>query len=613
MTDPLLLASRVQNDIGLGEGHFREFKSAYDQEPGKRKPRKVGDICRDIGRTLVAFANADGGDLLVGVEDDGSVTGVPHSDEQLKLLLDAPRSHVMKGDALRVQHRAMLDLDGKRVLLFSVLKSADQIFQTMDGRAVKRDGMQSVPIDAEQLMFERQERLSRVFDSEFVDGASVADLDLDLLRGIANQYIQGMTPELYLQQLGLAEYVGGGLRLRRAALLLFGRDIVDWHPRCQVRILRVVGTEIKQGVDYNVLPQESVTANVFRLQISAWEALRPYLSQSTTLGDDAKFEQRYLYPELACREALTNAITHRDYTINNSVDVFVFDDRMEIRSPGSLLSTISVDDLMKLKGVHESRNPLIAKSLREAGFVQELGEGMRRIFRLMEQSALQEPELINDPTSFSVTLFHRSVFTEQQSAWLNLFRDWDLSPLQQRIVVAGIDGRELSPDDIYAALNTRDRTTYDQEVTFLRRNGLLLETRRADDATDIARKTGRVKSTIGRFIIANPITMPSSARLVINGLPRGSTDDTLRTEFSKYGSVVYVQLTNRAGRPARGIVIFSDPAVVDRLLDRGTTVFIDETRVRISRPKQYVPGDDGSALPEPVSDRPGRRRRRRKS
>src|SRR4051794_38001813 len=96
MTEALVLAERVRNAIALGESHFREFKSAFDQRPGDVKPRRTSHICRDIGEALVAFANGDGGDLLIGVEDDGTVTGIPHGPEDVATMLTAPSTHVYK-------------------------------------------------------------------------------------------------------------------------------------------------------------------------------------------------------------------------------------------------------------------------------------------------------------------------------------------------------------------------------------------------------------------------------------------------------------------------------------------------------------------------------------
>jgi len=83
MEDVLLLADKVRNNLILGESHFREFKSALEGRPDNTKPRITKLICADIGEALVSFANADGGAILIGVEDDGTITGIPHSEEDI--------------------------------------------------------------------------------------------------------------------------------------------------------------------------------------------------------------------------------------------------------------------------------------------------------------------------------------------------------------------------------------------------------------------------------------------------------------------------------------------------------------------------------------------------
>ena len=103
--DILTLQERVRATLAMSESHFREFKSAWEGPPGNKRPRDPKTVRRDIGETLVAFANADGGELLVGVEDDGTVTGVPHDEVSRRSLLDAwhtsPRPH-----PARPAHRA---------------------------------------------------------------------------------------------------------------------------------------------------------------------------------------------------------------------------------------------------------------------------------------------------------------------------------------------------------------------------------------------------------------------------------------------------------------------------------------------------------------------------
>ena len=411
MDDILLLADRVRNTLILGESHFREFKSALEGRPDNKKPRLTKSICADIGEALVSFANADGGAVLIGVEDNGDITGISHTAEEIESMLQAINTHIYKGQQLPLSNANKLVLDNKTILYFSVTKGTTMIYQLPDGRCVRRKDKSTMPASVDQIQFERQEIRSREYDSQFVDGALVTDLDVNLLQGIADQYIKGLSIERYLQQIGLAEYAQNGLRLKRAALLLFATDIDRWHPRSQVRFLKVNGTTLEAGENYNVVSDDIIKGNILELVIKQWEHLRSLLAYKTQFGANAQFEQKYIYPEDAVREAMLNAIAHRDYSITNAIEVFIFNDRMEIKNPGALLSTLTIQNLSKLEGSHESRNPLIAKVLRENNLMRELGEGMKRIFGLMQQQELAKPELYSNGLWFRVTLFNKILAT----------------------------------------------------------------------------------------------------------------------------------------------------------------------------------------------------------
>ena len=178
----LLLIERVRNNIQLGESYIREFKSAFEGPPQNKRPRPVKEMLREIGEQLVGFANFEGGDLLIGVEDDGKITGVPHDEEVVQGLLNAPHTHVFQGQVLPLSYATSVELDGKRVLFFSVNKGTTQIYQLLDGRCVRRRDKECVPIQFTEIQFERQEIRSREFERQFVDGANVNDLDLEELQ-----------------------------------------------------------------------------------------------------------------------------------------------------------------------------------------------------------------------------------------------------------------------------------------------------------------------------------------------------------------------------------------------------------------------------------------------
>lgn len=229
------LEERVKLAVELGESHFREFKSAWEGPPTAKTHRPGKDIAQDIGRTLVAFANADGGELIVGVEDDGRVTGVDLSDEKVQILLSAPEQNVHKDTALPPARALRLQLEQKTVLYFSVRKGTTCVYLTADGRCLQRRDRESVPMATETITFSRAETLSREYDRAFVDNATIPDLDLQLVGLLAEHLSKGMSVEKCLQELDLAEFDGARLRLRRAALLLFARSPQRWHPRLGFR------------------------------------------------------------------------------------------------------------------------------------------------------------------------------------------------------------------------------------------------------------------------------------------------------------------------------------------------------------------------------------------
>ena len=507
LPDMLILQERIKNTILLGESHFREFKSAFEGPSGNKKPGNVKKLARYIGEALAAFANADGGELLIGVEDDGSVTGIPHNVSDIEDMLSAPETHIHSGKTLPLVYALPIQLEGKVVLFFSVNKGATEIYQLPDGRCMRRKDKTTVPVTFSQITFERLEIKSREYDRQFVDGATVNDLDIPYIQAIADNYLRGLSVERYLQQTGLAEYSPGGFRLRMAALLLFAGDIQRWHPRSQVRILKVSGTELKSGENYNVTSDETVRGNIFQIVERSWEQLRPFLAYKTEISSDARFEQKYIYPEWACREGLINAVAHRDYSIHNGVDIFVFDDSMEIKSPGALLSTLTIKNLEELQGAHESRNVFIAKILRENNYMRELGEGMKRMFEQMELRELQKPILYSNDIWFSITLPHKSVFSRQQQQWLSLFESFGLSPRQKRIVVSGMDNREISQQEVYNALNTKELRIYNEEVTFLRNHKILEQIRSNSQALQYAKTHKISKLLVKRFRVKVPNTV----------------------------------------------------------------------------------------------------------
>lgn len=182
----LKVSERISTGISLGESHFREFKSALDRSVDPPKAREAKAVARDIGEALVSFANADGGELYVGVEDDGTVTGVSYSDSVFALLTGAYKTHIHAGTPIPPPVVSRVNYEGKTVLYFQVSKSTERIHLTSDGRCLRRFDRENRPVPVEEIQYSRREKESREYDREFLDGSSLSDLDLELIDAISS-------------------------------------------------------------------------------------------------------------------------------------------------------------------------------------------------------------------------------------------------------------------------------------------------------------------------------------------------------------------------------------------------------------------------------------------
>lgn len=223
--------------------------------------------------------------------------------------------------------------------------------------------------------------------------------------------------------------------LTLAALLLFGKDPGRWHPRCGIDFVKYEGTERKAGAELNIVKRERIEAPLALLIEKAYQTIRPHLRERQRLVD-LFFEERLEYPTFAWQEVIVNAVAHRDYRYEGlGIEVWMFNDRLEIRSPGELVEPVTLERLLKRERIHASRNPRIVRVLTDLSYVREQGEGIPRIFEAMERQGLYPPEIRLEAGSiFTVTLRNSVAFQPETLRWLEQFKGMGLSGNQQRIM-----------------------------------------------------------------------------------------------------------------------------------------------------------------------------------
>jgi len=570
MMDNLLrLKERVEIALELGESYYREFKSALEGHPNDKKPRDLKEICNDVAKTLVAFANADGGELFVGIEDNNTVLGIPFTDEKISAILSASENYVLKETPLPIKRKNIIEYEGKKVIYFSVDKGSKYVHQTSKGECFQRKDRESVPTSADSIRLAREEVVSREYDRQFEDLAKITDLDLPLVTSVAQEItkIKTISPEKFLQYIELAEFDGDRLRLRKAALLLFAKNPNKWHPRSRVRILKINGTEEKSAPDYNVTEVADIDGNIFKLIEQSWEALRPALTE-TRYSEDGLFKTQVIYPEPACREALVNAITHRDYSIEGrGIEIRIFNDRLEVLSPGKLLSKYTIEDLKELKGAHETRNTYLARVLREFGYIRELGEGIRRMFELMKSNELVEPQISSPNKSFIVILFYKFIYSKEEKFWLDNFEYLHLSREQKTVVKLGINGRLISAKEIFDNVGIVSEDYYRQLIESLRKMGILHNRLNSVQVVNQKKHYSNSRKAVPRFEITLPnklqpiievnIDTSDYAKIFIGNVDYQATENDLENLFSQFGEIsyVYIHKDRYTGNPRGSAVV----------------------------------------------------------
>lgn len=229
------------------EGQFLEFKSLWDlagDTPRVLARRIVRDF---IAENVAAFANADGGTLVLGADDDGRPSGHAYPDEALEEFFAVPERRLRP--ALGVESQRMT-IDGNDLLVMQVPSHTEAVMVVGNGFPYRVGD--KVVREPQEVINERKQAYRRVgFEQRVQTEATAEDLDLELVRRFLGNAARGDRPVMELLAIyGLVASSAQGLKVTNAALLLFGKPpAVRWHPRAGIRFCRVRGTERKHGSD----------------------------------------------------------------------------------------------------------------------------------------------------------------------------------------------------------------------------------------------------------------------------------------------------------------------------------------------------------------------------
>ena len=334
-----------------GEGERIEFKKSFS---------------RSLAKDIVAFANALGGRIFIGVNDSRNVKGIKTTNILKSQIIDSARNC----DPPIAVELQILD----NIVIVNVKEGSNKPYQCKEGfffrqgsssQKLNRNEIIQFHIDESKIRFDTQINQKFNYPKDFDEGKLKQYLDMI---HISTRY----KTEDILVNLGVAQRSQGKLLFNNAGMLFFAKDACKFFQSAYVDAVVFKGIE-----RINVIDRKIFKGSLLENLNSARIYLQEHLNVRYEYRKDWKRENAYELPMNALREAVANALMHRDYFISGAnISICIFDDRVEITSPGGLPKPLTLRDLGRKS---KRRNEIIADLFSRLDFVEKLGTGINKM------------------------------------------------------------------------------------------------------------------------------------------------------------------------------------------------------------------------------------------
>lgn len=373
----------------------------FDRKSAKIKPS-------DLAPLISAFANAEGGTIVIGINDKTlEIEGIhQYGMDKANEFIAIPKNGCKPMPQYNEEFLDVINSKGEedQLLLLHIQPCVDQIVRTTNDSTYLRIGDKTKELKGDDLRNLEYAKSTRHFEDEINRDASIEDLDEELISEYKEKLDASHLPtEQVLKARAFIKSQDGNNYLTNAAVLLFAKNITQFYPNCRVRFVRYDGNSAQVGTRMNIIKDKTIECNILKLIDETRLFISSQLREFTALDPlTGKFKTVPEYPEFSWLEGIVNAVTHREYGMSGRyILVTMFDDRLEIKSPGKLPNIVTVDNI---KDTRYARNPRISRVLTDFGWVRELNEGVKRIYSDMADFFLDEPEYSEPEYAVKLTL-----------------------------------------------------------------------------------------------------------------------------------------------------------------------------------------------------------------
>ena len=417
---------------------------AEDRRIERKTARFSGDSLGEYF-SMWANTNPDGGLIASGIANSGEMLGCKGlSTERLNRLENT--AHVFCADAPHTFRRiAVTNVNGEQdfILLFRVKYHPDTVVKTSGGKSFERRGSEKHELTGDEIREMEFDKGQVSFEEQPCRLKYPEDFDIQRVRTWAAKVreIMGSGHALSDQEIlanrHLGRFEGGGLVPYNACALLFAKDPRSLFAGCRIRVMRFEGETEGTGEKYNAVKDVWVEGTIPEIIEHASEVIDAQLRTFSPLKN-GKFELVDEFPKVAWYEAVVNACVHRSYGNGmKNINIFVrmFDDHMEIESPGPFPPFVTAENVYQM---HKPRNPRIMEALYFLGTVRMNREGTRRMRDTMSAMGLPDPVFSQEEIGYALVRVTLKNNIHQRKVWI----DRDVSDIIGSAIAAGLSQDE---------------------------------------------------------------------------------------------------------------------------------------------------------------------------
>lgn len=357
-----------------------------------------------IAETLVAFANTEGGTIVFGLKEDGEIAPKKIDSKGLEKALKEAEGNC--NPPVVIGNWEEVETEKGTVFTVKVARSIE-LHALTDGRVLIRSGAKNRPLGGQEILKLASAKTTGDFESETVPSATIEDFSNKIITEYLAKRAErtkrpynGKVADL-MKEIGAVDSNG---KATVSGILLFSEYPQHWLPQSSVVFAKFVGkTPRGENGLAGYTRREELTGPLPRLIENAWNLIWSEMAVSAVVKGLER-EETYEYPQFAVREAIVNAVCHRDYRLKGRrIEIRMYSDRLEVISPGGLPGFITVENIVD---EHFSRNPRVVNGLFQWGYIEELGLGIDRMMEVMQQAGHKPPYFDARPYSFAVTLYN---------------------------------------------------------------------------------------------------------------------------------------------------------------------------------------------------------------